>query len=121
MQQESSKIYSTHLQQQLASKLTTTRATTSCPKQQLAHYLTTFGCQQESFPQNYLGLPLSSAKLLAAAFDTYIDRTHKFLLTWQASLLNTMGRVVLINSVLDSQATGKITTTISQKRLESFN
>jgi hypothetical protein len=42
----------------------------------LQQCLTILGCQQESFPQNYLGLPLSSAKLLAA---------------WQASLLNTMG------------------------------
>jgi hypothetical protein len=63
----------------------------------------TFGCKVESFPQNYLGLPLSTAKLPASVFNSYIDRTDSFLSSWQASFLNTMGRVVLINSVLDSQ------------------
>jgi len=61
------------------------------------------GCSQQSFPQNYLGLPLSANKLPVSAFSTYVDRTDKFLSSWQASLLNNMGRVVLINSVLDSQ------------------
>jgi len=61
------------------------------------------GCSQQSFPQNYLGLPLSANKLPVSAFSTYVDRNDKFLSSWQASLLNNMGRVVLINSVLDSQ------------------
>lgn len=61
------------------------------------------GCRLESFPQNYLGLPLSASKLHSAVFRTYIDRTESFLSSWQASLLNTMGRVVLVNLVLDSQ------------------
>jgi hypothetical protein len=34
-----------------------------------------------------------------SAFSTYVDRTNKFLSSWQASLLNNMGRVVLINYV----------------------
>jgi hypothetical protein len=38
-----------------------------------------------------------------AAFNPYIARTDAFLSSWQASLLNKMGRVVMINSVLDSQ------------------
>jgi hypothetical protein len=63
----------------------------------------TLGCRLESFPQNYLGLPLSASKLPASAFNSYIERTDSFLSSWQASLLNTMGRVVLVNSVLDSQ------------------
>ena len=32
-----------------------------------------------------------------------IDKTDRYLAGWQASLLNAMGRTVLINSVLDSQ------------------
>jgi hypothetical protein len=67
---------------------------------QCAHIL---GCSQETFPQSYLGLPLSDHKLPVAAFSAYIDKTDRYLSTWQASLLNNMGRVVLINSVLDSQ------------------
>jgi hypothetical protein len=61
------------------------------------------GCRLESFLQNYLGLPLLASKLPASAFSTYIERTDYYLSTWQASLLNNMGRVVLINSVLNSQ------------------
>jgi len=60
-------------------------------------------CKLEAFPQNYLGLPLSANKLPNSVFSTYIERTEKSLSSWQASLLNTMGRVVLINSVLDSK------------------
>ena len=61
------------------------------------------GCSKQSFPQNYLGLPLSASKLPQSAFSTYVDKTDRFLSSWQASVLNNMGRVVLINSVLDSQ------------------
>ena len=38
-----------------------------------------------------------------AAFDPHIAKADRYLASWQASLLNTMGRVVLVNSVLDSQ------------------
>lgn len=68
-----------------------------------AYCVTIMGCAQQSFPQNYLGLPLSASKLPVSAFSMYVDRTDKFLSSWQASLLNTMGRVILINSVLDAQ------------------
>lgn len=61
------------------------------------------GCRVDSFPHNYLRLPLSANKLPASAFNCYIDRSDYFLSSWQASLLNTMGRVVLVKSVLDSQ------------------
>jgi hypothetical protein len=60
-------------------------------------YVQTLGCILDSFPQNYLGLPLSPTKLLGSAFRYYIDRANHFLSSWQASLLNTMGRVVLAN------------------------
>jgi hypothetical protein len=61
------------------------------------------GCRREGFPQTYLGLPLSATKLPVLAFTPYIAETNRYLATWQASLLNTMGRAVLVNSVLDSQ------------------
>lgn len=38
---------------------------------------TLFGCNMESFPQNYLGLPLSACKLPASVFSTYGDK-HPF-------------------------------------------
>jgi hypothetical protein len=50
-----------------------------------------------------LGLPLSNEKLKLSAFSPLIAKTDKYLSGWQASLLNPMGRVVLVNTVLDSQ------------------
>ena len=59
------------------------------------------GCRCEGFPQVYLGLPLSCEKLRLSAFDPYIAKANRYLAGWQASLLNPMGRTMLINSVLD--------------------
>jgi len=61
------------------------------------------GCRQESFPQPYLGLPLSVHKLPLSAYMPCIKKTDRYLSTWQATLLNPMGRAVMVNSVLDSQ------------------
>jgi hypothetical protein len=80
-----------------------TAVPSNMPDDLIQHCTSVLGCRQEVFPQNYLGLPLSSSKLPVSVFNTYIDKTDRFLSTWQASLLNTMGRVVLIKSVLDSQ------------------
>jgi len=60
------------------------------------------GCRREGFPQNYLGLPLSVNKLPISAFTPLIHKADKYLSSWQASFLNSMGRAVLVNSVLDS-------------------
>jgi len=60
------------------------------------------GCRQDSFPQTYLGMPLSNVKLNLSAFTPLIARVDKYLSYWQASLLNAMGRTVLVNAVLDS-------------------
>jgi len=70
-----------------------------------AQCVAALGCRQETFPQVYLGLPLSCVKLRVSAFDPYIARADRYLARWQASLLNPMGRVVLINAVLDGQLT----------------
>jgi hypothetical protein len=61
------------------------------------------GCRREGFPQTYLGLPLSLTKTRLSTFVPYMAKTDKYLAGWQAALLNPMGRMVLINSVLDSQ------------------
>lgn len=62
-------------------------------------------CQLGSFPQTYLGLPLSHEKLNLSAFSPLIARADGQLSGWRACLLNPMGRAVLINSVMDSQLT----------------
>lgn len=61
------------------------------------------GCKREGFPQPYLRLPLSIHKLPLSAYTPCIQKTDRYLSTWQAQLPNKMGRVVLVNSVLDSQ------------------
>ena len=61
------------------------------------------GCRCEGFPQTYLGLTLSLTKTRLSTFVPYTAKTDKYLAGWQAALLNPMGRLVLINSVLDSQ------------------
>lgn len=58
-------------------------------------------CQQASFPQVYLGLPLSNIKLNLSAFAPLICKVDRRLASWQAVLLNHQGRLTLINSVLD--------------------
>lgn len=49
-----------------------------------------------AFPSFIPKLPISS-------FPPYIRKTDKNLASWQDALLNTMGRAVMVNSVLDSQ------------------
>lgn len=57
-----------------------------------------------SFPQPYLGLPLSTFKLKVSDFLPYIARTDKYLAGWRGHLLNEMGRATLVTSVLTSQS-----------------
>jgi hypothetical protein len=63
------------------------------------------GCSLESFPQNYLGLPLSCEKLNLAAFAPLIAKADRYLSGWRAILLSPGGRVVLINAILDALPT----------------
>jgi hypothetical protein len=58
-----------------------------------------------SFPQTYLGLPLSPTKLPPPAFQPLIDRVDKYLAGWCASLLSKGGRLTLMSAVLDSLPT----------------
>lgn len=63
------------------------------------------GCSRGSFPQTYLGLPLSNTKLRLSVFAPLIARVDKYLSGWKALLLNTAGQVVLVNAVLSSLLT----------------
>lgn len=56
--------------------------------------------QGGSVPQSYLGLPLSPDKVKIAVLIPSIDRADKCLAGWTATLLNTMGRAMLADSVL---------------------
>jgi hypothetical protein len=65
----------------------------------------TFGCDLSSFPQIYLGLPLSHMHLPSSAFEPIIQRFLKYLTGWAAKLLSRGARLTLISSSLDALAT----------------
>jgi hypothetical protein len=70
--------------------------------------LLSLGCQQENFPQTYIGLPLSNINLNLAAFTLLIGKVDCYLIGWQVSLLNHMGCVVLVNYALPTYATSAL-------------
>ena len=63
---------------------------------------TTLGCALSTFPQTYLGLPLSPHKLRASDFQPLLTSFDRYLAGWKARLLSTGGRIVLVNAVLGS-------------------
>jgi hypothetical protein len=63
------------------------------------------GCTLESFPQNYLGLPLSCKKLSATAFAPLIAKADRYMSGWRVALLSAGGRIVLITAVLNALPT----------------
>jgi hypothetical protein len=69
----------------------------------MAHDLaTTFGTTISSFPQTYLGLPLSPIKVSVSDCLHLISSVDKHLFGWSASLLNRAGRLVLSTAMLSS-------------------
>ncbi|KAK1685871.1 hypothetical protein QYE76_046719 [Lolium multiflorum] len=61
---------------------------------------TTFGCAISSFPQTYLGLPLSIYKMRFADFAPIIHKSDMRLSGWRGRCLPIGGRLILVNSVL---------------------
>ncbi|KAK1609392.1 hypothetical protein QYE76_033065 [Lolium multiflorum] len=64
----------------------------------------TLGCPVSSFPQPYLGLPLSPTKLPISAYAPLIRSFDRRLSGWQALLLSSGGCLVLCNVVLNNLA-----------------
>jgi hypothetical protein len=60
------------------------------------------GCPVSSFPQTYLGLPLSDHKLPASALDFLSIKISKRIPGWRTSLLPIGGRLTLTNAVLSA-------------------
>jgi hypothetical protein len=60
------------------------------------------GCEVSSFPQTYLGLPLSPHKLCLADFQPLVSKFDGYLAGWKARLLSSGGRLILVNAVLSS-------------------
>lgn len=76
------------------------------PENVVDSLVTILQCKRDTFPQTYLGLPLSNnSKLRLSAFAPLIAKVDKYLAGWKATLLSPASRVVLINSVLDELTT----------------
>ena len=60
------------------------------------------GCSISSFPQTYLGLPLSPHKLRCTDYLPMLNSFDGYLAGWKARLLSTGGHMVLVNAVLSS-------------------
>jgi len=60
------------------------------------------GCSLSSFPQTYLGLPLSPHKLRVSDYQPLLTSFDRYLAGWKARLLSSGGRLVLVNKVLGS-------------------
>jgi hypothetical protein len=52
------------------------------------------------FPCTYLDLPLSTSRLPNAQFQPYIDKLANRLPMWKGSILDLVGRAILVNVVL---------------------
>jgi hypothetical protein len=75
------------------------------PLEDAAAMAAALGCPISSFPQPYLGLPLSPTKLPASAFAPLVLSFDRRLSGWRANLLSAGGRLVLCNAVLNNLAT----------------
>ncbi|WMV24199.1 hypothetical protein MTR67_017584 [Solanum verrucosum] len=70
--------------------------------QQLANIL---GCKVEHLPIIHLGMPLGSKHKTMEIWNGILVKTEKKLARWKAQCLSLGGRLILINSVLDSLPT----------------
>ncbi|WMV24691.1 hypothetical protein MTR67_018076 [Solanum verrucosum] len=63
------------------------------------------GCKVEKLPTTYLGMPLGNKHKALGIWDGILEKAEKILSRWKAQYLSLGGRVILINSVLDSLPT----------------
>uniref|UniRef100_A0ACD5XYD0 Uncharacterized protein n=1 Tax=Avena sativa TaxID=4498 RepID=A0ACD5XYD0_AVESA len=62
------------------------------------------GCPVASFPQTYLGLPLSTHKLKLSAFRPYLEKLRNRLPGWVGKATPISGRAILVKASLRSMA-----------------
>lgn len=60
------------------------------------------GCRVEKLSTTYIGMPLGSSHKALEIWDGILEKTERKLSRWTAQYLSLGGRLILINSVLDS-------------------
>ena len=65
-------------------------------------YTDIFGCNAGEYPFRYLGIPMHHRQLLNSDWGKVEERFEKKLSSWKAKYLSYGGRLVLLNSVLNS-------------------
>src|SRR5438105_9936032 len=65
-------------------------------------YTQLFGCEVGFTPFRYLGIPMNHRKLNNSDWNTVLQRFERKLSGWKCKYMSTGGRLVLINSVLNS-------------------
>uniref|UniRef100_A0A453RLD7 Reverse transcriptase domain-containing protein n=1 Tax=Aegilops tauschii subsp. strangulata TaxID=200361 RepID=A0A453RLD7_AEGTS len=73
-----------------------------CSDDEKALTAATLGCELETFPCRYLGLPLCLRKPSAAQLHSLVERIAQCLPKWKAATLPKSGRLTLVLSVLCS-------------------
>ncbi|KAG5575092.1 hypothetical protein H5410_055226 [Solanum commersonii] len=63
------------------------------------------GCSVGKLPTTYLGMPLGNNHKALEIWDGILEKTEKKLSRWNTQYLSLGGRLILINSVLDSLPT----------------
>ena len=64
-----------------------------------AEMASTLGCPIFSFPQPYLGLPLTATKIRISDLQPLLNRFDNYFAGWRGHLLSQGGREVLVNAV----------------------
>lgn len=77
----------------------------SCTSNEISPMVAIFGGMQGSFPCKYLGLPLGTRKLRRAEVQPVLDKIAGKLAPRMGRMLNRMGRLAYINSVVTAMAT----------------
>jgi hypothetical protein len=67
-----------------------------------ASYIYLFGCNLGGYPFRYLGIPMHHRQLLNSEWSKVGERFQQKLSCWKAKYLSYWGRLVLLNSVLNS-------------------
>lgn len=73
------------------------------------------GCQVESLPATYLGLPLGSKSKAQYNWSGVLKRGERRLETWKSQYLSLGDRMVLVNSVLDALPTCHVIVSITSQ------